>query len=298
MLSILIPTYNYNVYKLVTEIKRQADNLGIDYEILIQDDNSKTFIKENAAINSLSNCNFSINIQNLGRGKNINLLCSKSRYENVLIMEADSFPENELYLKNYIDLLTESTTVIFGGVKYPSIVPPTEKLLRWKYGTDREFKSLKHRLEYNYDFVFTWNLLLRKEILLQLPFPEFISEYGYEDTVFIKNLRSNSVSITHIENPLIHYNNEYSIDFIKKTEKAVNTLYHLIRLHKIEYQDIQLVAIYTIVKKLYLTGLVKTIYIKNKHRILNNLTSENPNLYFLDFYKLGYLCCYDQSINV
>ena len=173
MLSILIPIYNYNVFPLVLELKQQADKLGINYEILVQDDASQHFINENYKTNSLTNCNFSINSQNLGRGRNINLLCAKSKYKYVLIMEADALPESEFYLKNYIEKLSKSTSVIFGGVKYPTISPSKEKTLRWKYGIYRETKSLDYRLKNKYDFVFTWNLLLKKDILSRNPFPEF-----------------------------------------------------------------------------------------------------------------------------
>ena len=297
MLSILIPVYNYDVYPLASEIKLQADVLGIQYEILVQDDNSTEFTTENQKINSLSNCHYDVNPKNIGRGRNINLLCTKAAEEYVLIMEADSFPENKHYLKNYLDLISKGTSIIFGGVKYPE-TPEKDKLLRWKYGHFREAKSLQHRLNNNYSFVFTWNLLLKKEILLKYPFPEFISDYGYEDVLFIKNLRLNSISITHIENPLIHYNNEHSIDFIKKSETAVKTLHSLISLQKIDSKDVKLSFIYSIVKKLYLMGIVKLIFDKSKQRILNHLTSRNPNLYVLDFYKLGYLCSLNQPENV
>ena len=290
MLSILIPTYNYNVFPLVVELKKQADKLDIDYEILAQDDVSQNFINENNKINSLTNCNFAINSQNLGRGKNINLLCLKSKFDFVLIMEADSFPENENYLKNYIERISKLTTVIFGGVKYPSVIPPKEKILRWKYGIKRETKSLNHRLKNEYDFVFTWNLLVKREIILQNPFSEFISEYGYEDALFIKNYRLNNIRISHIDNPLVHYYDEYSIDYIKKTERANKTLFHLIQEQKLEFKDTKLSTSYSILKKLHLIGFVKTIYTKNKQKILNNLTSDNPNLYLLDFQKLGHLC--------
>lgn len=291
MLSIVIPVYNYNVFPLVSELKKQADKLGIIYEILVQDDVSQEFISENSQINSLKNCVFSINVENLGRGKNINSLFAKSKYNYVLIMEADALPENKCYLKNYIELLSKSNpNVIFGGVKYPETIPPKEKLLRWKYGINREIKSLDHRLKHQYDFVFTWNLLLQKEILLQFPFPEFIHEYGYEDFVFIENLRLNLVPITHIENCLIHHNSENNIDFIKKSERAVNNLHDLIHFNKIDAKKIRLSNLYTILKKLHLTRIVKGTYLKTKKQILTNLTSENPNLYLLDFYKLGYYC--------
>lgn len=291
MLSILIPVYNYNVLPLVNELVKQCNFNGIDFEILCQDDASNsTENLINREINLLPNCSFFINETNLGRGKNINSLNSKSKYNYVLIMEADSFPENEFYIKNYIDTLSKSNDVIFGGVKYPNIPPSKEKILRWKYGINREIKTLDQRLKNNYDFVFTWNLLLKKEILSKSPFPEFIKEYGYEDLVFIKNLHQNSISVTHIENPLIHHNNEDSIDFIKKTETAVKNLHDLISTQKIDSKDIKLTKLYVTLKKLHLIGIIKSIYKTSKQRIVTNLTSEKPNLYLLDFYKLGYFC--------
>lgn len=290
MLSILIPVYNYNVLPLVLKLKDQADNLGIEYEILVQDDFSQKFTGENKQINTLENCFFFFNPENLGRGKNINLLGSKAKYDYILIMEADALPENGFYLKNYIEFLLKSPSIIFGGVKYPDVIPSKEKLLRWKYGIKRETKSLHDRLQNNYDFVFTWNLVLKKEILVQFPFPEFIKEYGYEDLVFIQNLRLNSIPVTHIENPLIHYNNEDSIDFIEKSKTAVRNLHNLVILHKIDSKSTRLTKIYSLLNKLHLIGIAKGIYRITRKKILANLTSGNPNLYLLDFYKLGYYC--------
>ena len=290
MLSILIPVYNYDVFGLVLELKHQANDLGIIYEIIVQDDASNKFIDENNQINSIENCFFYINKENLGRGRNINSLCSKSKYDYVLIMEADAFPESKSYLKKYIDLLSKTPDAVSGGVKYPDSIPPKEKTLRWKYGRNREVKTLSQRLKNKYDFVFTWNLLLKREILLQYPFAEFIHEYGYEDLVFIKKLQLNSVPITHIENILIHYNDENSINFINKTEKAVRNLYNLISYRKIDSKDVKLTKIYVVLKKLHLTGVLKLMYKISKKQVLNNLTSKSPNLYLLDFYKLGYYC--------
>jgi len=298
MLSILIPTYNYNVVPLVLELQKQAESIGMDYEILVQDDASQQYIIENSRISTVKNCSFYVNTKNLGRGKNINLLAEKAKFDYALIMEADALPENENYLNNFIQAVSKSTTVIFGGVQYPKIRPSKEKILRWKYGINREAKPLHHRLNHQYDFVFTWNLLLRKDILLKNPFPQFVKEYGYEDVIFIKSLSQNSIPIVHLENLLIHFNDEPSIDFIKKTEKAVDTLYSLIYQQKINYGDTKLTTVYSILKKMHSTKIVKALFIKSKKRIIANLTSENPSIFLLDAYKLGHFCSLTPSKNV
>lgn len=290
MISILIPTYNYNVYPLVTELKKQADSLSIPYEILIQDDASTLFLNENEAINALENCVYTLNRENLGRGNNINTLNSKARFDFVLILEADALPENNNYLETFVKAVTTETEVIFGGVTYPETQPKSEQLLRWKYGNERESIAIEERLKNPYHFVFTWNLLVKKEILSQNPFPVSIKEYGYEDVAFIKKLKTQNVNIRHIENRLIHFNHEASIVFIQKTEKAVRTLKQLIQNKELTYDDTRIGKIYSQLRNLGLEKSIAFLFRTFSKRLLSNLTSSSPSLMLLDLYKLGYFC--------
>lgn len=179
MLSILIPVYNYNVLELVTELVKQCDLCGINFEILCQDDasNSKENI-QNQEINSFSNCSFFANEINLGRGKNINSLARKAKYDWLLILDCDTFPSNNNFIQNYISALSESANIIFGGIIYEDKRPSNEKLLRWIYGKERETSAL-----------LSSNLLIKKDIFLQYPFDESITKYGYEDLVFFSVLK-------------------------------------------------------------------------------------------------------------
>jgi len=293
MISILIPTYNYNVYPLVTELKKQADLLSIPYEILIQDDASTLFLKENESINSLENCVYILNPENLGRGNNINALNSKAKFSYVLLLEADAFPENDNYLESFIKSISDTTEIIFGGVGYPETKPNSEQLLRWKYGKERESIAIEARLKNPYHFVFTWNLLLKKEILANNPFPVSVKEYGYEDVVFIKKLETQNIPIQHIENRLIHNNQEANSIFIQKTEKAVRTLKQLLEHRELEYDDTRIGKAYSLLRLLSLGKVTAFLFRKFSNRMLLNLTSSNPSLTVLDLYKLGYFCLLD-----
>lgn len=287
MLSILIPTYNYNVYPLVTELKNQADTLGIAYEILVQDDASKTFLEENAEINLLQHCTYILNHSNLGRGNNINLLNNRAQFDYVLIMEADAFPEKKTYLRDLIAAVNQETQVLFGGVIYPNQKPEKDKLLRWKYGNERESIPLSKRLKKPYHFVFTWNLLLKKELLSSYHFPYNVKDYGYEDVVFIKQLKENAIPIQHIENRLVHYNSETNLIFIEKTKKAINTLHQLISDKKLELSDTKIGKAYRIIQFWQLDNLIRFLFKKLSKQMVANLTSSNPSLIVLDLFKLG-----------
>lgn len=298
MLSILIPTYNYNVYSLVTELKSQADALGIAYEILVQDDASTFFLKENTEINLLQHCSYTVNHENLGRGNNINLLNNRAKFDYVLIMEADAFPEKKDYLQHLIASINPETQVLFGGVTYPNEKPEKDKLLRWKYGNERESIPLSERLKNPYHFVFTWNLLLKKELLSNYHFPYNVKDYGYEDVVFIKQLKENNIPVQHIENRLVHFNTETSLTFIEKTEKAITTLHQLILDKKLELNDTKIGTAYRIIIFLQFNIVIRLLFKKLSKQMIANLTSSNPSLIVLDLYKLGYFCLLNQKQHV
>ena len=101
MISILIPTYNYNTLPLVEELCRQAISESLEFEIIVADDASP--INENTEINSkinqLSNCQFIRNEVNLGRGQNRNALVQKAKYDWALLMDCDTFPKDKNFIK-------------------------------------------------------------------------------------------------------------------------------------------------------------------------------------------------------
>ncbi len=289
MLSILIPTYEYNVLPLVKELKNQADALPFDYEIIVGDD-SRNILAENEKIAHLSHCTYLKNEKNLGRGQNINFLVEQSQYDWVLIQEADAMPKQDDYLKNWVTILKQTDkSVVFGGVLYPE-EPFAENKLRWLYGTKTEVKKLDFRRKNPYQFVFTWNLALKKELFQTIRFPEYITEYGYEDVVFLKYLKHRNISVDHFENPLIHLNVETNSVFMKKTEQAIENLHFLIQNQRLEYEDTKLGSSYLFLKKSGFLGLFRFLFKQFEKSIRNNLISKKPNLNLFFLYKLGYFC--------
>ncbi|AEW85421.1 glycosyl transferase family 2 [Flavobacterium columnare NBRC 100251 = ATCC 23463] len=291
MLSILIPTYNYNIYPLTLEIHKQCVEENIVFEILCQDDFSNSELNlENQRINQLPNALFSISKEQLGRGKNLNTLASLAQYKYLLILEADSFPATSVYIKTILNHLNHTVSLLFGGVIYPLKPLTNDKILRWKYGNEREIKSLSHRLKNPYDFTFSWNLVIKKEIFNTLYFHNQITEYGYEDLIFINRLKRQQIFIHHIDNPLIHLNEENSSTFLEKCKKASINAYFATQNSFIDKKDIRLTKIFYIVKKYKLQNYFAFFFEFSEPFIKKNLVSRRPFLFLLDLYKLGYLC--------
>jgi glycosyltransferase involved in cell wall biosynthesis len=279
MLSIVIPVYYYNALSLVNELVKQCNFSGITFEILCQDDasNSQENIL-NQEINLISNCSFFINVNNLGRGKNINSLAQKAKYDWLLILDCDTFPTGSNFIQNYVEVISSSSKkILFGGIIYEDKKPEKEQLLRWLYGLKRETSS-----------ILTSNLLIQKNVFLKYPFDESITKYGYEDLCFFAVLKKNNYGIFQIENPAFHLNLETSEVFLNKTKIALENLVFLYNSNKVSGDDSKILKTFELLKNLKLTRFSAFLFKKNQSKIERNLLSEKPSLFLFDLYKLGY----------
>ena len=101
MISILIPTYDYDITKLVHELVKQCQSAQIVFEIICQDDDSKSDLNlKNDTINSIASCHFYSNSENFGRSKNRNTLAQKSNYDWLLFLDCDMIHVSENFIQN------------------------------------------------------------------------------------------------------------------------------------------------------------------------------------------------------
>lgn len=290
MLSILIPVYNYNVLPLAIELVKQCNSSGIIFEIICLDDASQRFIFENQRINLFENTSYSVLEKNIGRSAIRNLLAERATYENLLLLDADVIPADSQFVSNYVTAIKEQKKLVFGGQLYKDEKPVNELLLRWIYGRKRESLNVSKRTKKVSDFALVSNLLIKKEILIRFPFDEKLTKYGYEDLLFFTVLKSNNITLSHIDNPVVHLNFETSEVFLRKTQEAIENLEFLHSSHKLSREQSKVIAAYDFLKKLKLILLFYFFYKKSEQKIERNLLSEKPLLFLFDIYKLGYFC--------
>lgn len=292
MLSILIPTYNYNTLPLVKELKQQLDISNVVYEILVQDDAGSLFLNENSEINNLGNCSFNRNVDNLGRSRNRNLLIKKSKYNFLLFLDCDVIPKKSDFITKYINEISENLEFVYGGISYnENIKPNNDSVLRWKYGIKREAITLEKRLQEPFRHLLTSNILINKEKLRNPLFNESITMYGYEDLELAIWLKRHNKSVKHIDNYVYHINLETSEKFILKTEEALENLKQLENNRILPKGSTQISSTYN--KTIFLKPIFKKLSYFFLKKIKSNLTSKNPNLLLFDLYKL--LCFFKIS---
>ena len=115
-LSILIPTYNDLCFTLVGDLRQQAEEAEIDYEILVGDDGSTDaeVIEKNRKICKWPHCHYLIQIQNIGRAAIRNFLAKEAHHDWLLFIDSDMTIARVDYLSKYLAM--EGSEVVDGGV--------------------------------------------------------------------------------------------------------------------------------------------------------------------------------------
>lgn len=289
MLSILIPTYNYNVFPLVKNLFNQCEKAGIEYEIIVFDDGSQNQF-DNEKINSLKNCSFKVLEENIGRSAIRNLLAKTAKFGWLLFLDADAFPVNDKLIYSYVQEIDSSDKVLCGGMCYPSEKPSKNKSLRWAYGKKREALTALERQKNEHLSFFTINFLIHKSIFEQVNFNEKLRFYGYEDVLFSYELMQKNIPIKHIENPVYHLGIEENAFFLKKTELALKSLSFLIGEKILPENYVKLTKFLNITERTGTKKLFSFLFKSLKSKIKKQILSSNPNLFLFDLYRLGYIC--------
>ncbi|KAA1247205.1 glycosyltransferase family A protein [Aquimarina sp. RZ0] len=286
MLSILIPVYNYNAFPLIKEIHRQALSCSINFEIIVFDDGSHTYIDQNNAINNLSYCKFNSLDQNIGRSAIRNLLASEATYNTLLFIDSGTFPENRKFIQSYLDNIQHP--VVTGGMTCLKKPPKKPFKLRWMYTKKRESTPVNHSKKHA--VICSSNFLIQKEVFEVNKFDESLKKYGCEDVIFFDTIYNKGITIHHIDNPVIHDARDDATAFIKKTECAIENLIELINTKKLPKNRYKVSDIYYKINKIGLDKVVFFVFKKTRNLLKKNLNSSYPLILCYDFYRLGYFC--------
>ncbi len=292
MLSVNIPVYNVDVSRLAMQILKQADALGIDYEIRIYDDGSdEKFKLVNRHLKEYKGIIYQELPQNVGRAAIRNKMGFDSQKSFLLFIEAESKLISPDYLKKYLDLAVPDA-VICGGTAYSKNRPVDEKLLRWVYGAQREAIPAEKRAGKKGFIITSNNFFIDRELFQKIHFRENIGPYGHEDTLLGFDLFTAGHTSLQINNPVEHTGLENSELFLKKTEEALQNLLFIsteIIGDSPEFgKRVGFLAQYEKLTKFIPEASLQLLFRKFKNRISKNLTGKNPRLLLFDLYKAGY----------
>lgn len=284
MLSICIPTYNYDVSVLVQTLVTQA--LGVSYpiEIRIRDDASTQHLLSELRLPATSiPITTAHNTSNLGRTATRALLAEDAQYANLLFLDSDTLPKTPNFLENFARYLNEDCDVIAGGIAYVETAPEPSLRLRWLYGNKREARPPEQRQKHPY-LVVSGNLCIKKS-LFQACNPKDQKGYGL-DNIMALQLEQRQAHVCHIDNPVYHLGLETNAVFL---EKALAAIDQLVAHEKSKPELLQKTRLQLRYQQFKQWGLIPIIYgclTLLRDRLKKRALSDTPSLSAFDLIRL------------
>jgi glycosyltransferase involved in cell wall biosynthesis len=296
-ISLLIPVYNYDIIALVHSMKSALGKVPEFCEILIGDDGSSAEFKEKYRSLECNDIKVISSEKNIGRAAIRNRLALEAKGDYVLFIDADTMLTRtaEIYMLAWLPMMP-FYKVLSGGILYHESPPgDPDKLLRWKYGKNKEQRKASEKNKCPHADFSTFNVLFDKSIFSKIRFNEELKQYGHEDTLMGYQLRKAGIAIHHIDNGLMHDGLESNKDFLTKTKLGIENLsmlYDNVTDKKAFSETVKLLRVYNRLRFLRLTRILAGIYIRFREKIEIRLDSSKVSLRLFGFYKICMFCTY------
>lgn len=287
-LSILLPSYNNCCVDFVSELQRQAESIRSDdfsYEIIVADDGSTDFrfIKQNSSIADMPNCRYIAREKNVGRAAIRNFLAREAKGEYLLFLDSDRRLCSRDFIKHYVQL--DGVDAACGGLHIGGNPDALHNNIRYRMEKKYEpHNTAADRSRREYQNFNTSNFIVKRGILLRIPFDERFRRYGYEDVMWGKQLCEHGIHITHIDNPIMLDDFETNPGFVAKMETGMQTL-HEFKNELRGYSSV--IAAADKLQNIHARQLYRCLFNLLKKPIRSNLTGNRPIVPLLNIYKLG-----------
>lgn len=296
--------------------------ISLGFEIIFADDGSADIAakQRNAIIAQLPFCQYIERPKNAGRSAIRNFLAHTAHYSHLIFLDGDvaikrgNFVQTYLTHRNDADVIIgtlhfsrmqmncDTTEEIIGQTKEAKEETKVslEPMLyddNLKYRYEQQFLAkhpIKKRMEQPYASFRTTNFMVSRDLMLAYPFDETFHEYGYEDTLFGKQLKEHGATLIHLDNAATIADYEDNATFVAKTEESLRTL--AAHAHQLQGYSTLLHTVNRL-KGLHLLPLIALAFRLFKGLLHKNLCSNSPSVFLFNIYKLGYFVSLTRSTN-
>jgi glycosyltransferase involved in cell wall biosynthesis len=208
VLSVLIPFLRDDPRRLLAALDREAADVAGGVEIVVLDDGGDDDdLAENLA-EMLADLRLPARFvrlsANLGRAKGRNRLAGHARGGFLLFLDADMLPDHDRFLGAYLEVIAEAPpAVAFGGFSLDQAPLRREHALHRRMALGSDCLPARSRRLKPEKYVFTSNLLVRRDVFTADPFDEGFSGWGWEDVEWAMRA-SRRHAIAHLDNTATH----------------------------------------------------------------------------------------------
>ena len=234
-LSVLIPFLNDDPRRLIRALDTEAAALGGAVEIVLLDDGAgddELARCVGAAVQAMALPARLVQLpKNEGRSKGRNRLARHARSAQLLFLDSDMLPDAPDFLRRYLVMLrAETPAVVFGGFSLKQAPDVRQHRLHRKMAMRSDCAPAARRRKTPAKFVFTSNLLIRRDVFEAESFDEGFTGWGWEDVEWGVRV-SRKHPILHIDNPATHLGLDPAPIIAMKYEQSAANFARLFRAH-------------------------------------------------------------------
>jgi hypothetical protein len=224
-MSVLTPFFRYDPCGLLTFLDREASGLAGAVDIVSLDDGSgdeALASRVAGVIKAMRTPAEFVQLgSNEGRSRCRNRLAARARGRHFLFLDADMVPDSSSFLASYVRLIDAADPpVVVGGMSVQQAPLGRRYALHRRLTLRLNCLPAAARRAAPEKYVFTGNLLMRRDVFLAERFDATFSGWGWEDVELGIRI-SRRWPILHIDNTATHLGLETSRVLIAKYRESV-----------------------------------------------------------------------------
>ncbi|WP_296172222.1 glycosyltransferase family 2 protein [uncultured Brevundimonas sp.] len=207
-LSILVPFLRDDPDALIALLDREVDGLDGAAELILLDDGTgdasltaRLIARINASALPIRLISLS---RNEGRSIGRNRLATAARGSSLLFLDSDMRPDHDRFVQTWADLARAGeTAVAFGGFSLLQAPDDARFAVHRSMAARSDCIAADQRALQPEKYVFTSNLLVRRDVFETEAFDPGFSGWGWEDVEWAMRV-SRRFKVEHIDNPATH----------------------------------------------------------------------------------------------
>ena len=234
-LSVLIPFYRDDPRPLTAMLDREASALEGKVELVLLEDGSGDAGLVEGVAKTLRNQAIPARLialsYNEGRAKGRNRLVGHSRARHLLFLDSDMAPDAPDFLAAYLALIeAEDPAVVFGGFSMKQARIGPAHAVHAELARRGECLPVNKRRRNPGKFVFTSNLLVRRDVFEAEAFDEGFTGWGWEDTEWGMRVAAR-YGVQQIDNTATHLGLDTAPVLAGKYEQSTGNFARVVAAH-------------------------------------------------------------------
>ncbi|MDP3801825.1 glycosyltransferase family 2 protein [Brevundimonas sp.] len=233
--SVLIPFLRDDPADLLTLLDEEAASVAGAVEIVILDDGTKDAALTARLAGQVRGMALPARLitlpANEGRSIGRNRLASAARGGSLLFLDSDMRPDHRRFLRDWADLAArEDPAVAFGGFSLLQAPTDARFAVHRAMAARSECVPYGERAKQPEKYVYTSNLLVRRDVFEAEAFDSGFTGWGWEDVEWAMRV-SRRFRVVHLDNPATHMGLDTVAALAGKYEQSAPNFARMVRRH-------------------------------------------------------------------